>query len=160
MSELTVTRGLPACGKTTRARAWVAEDRARRARDNRDDLRDMLDDGQFVQGVTEARVLAARDALILALLAKGLDVICDDTNLPAGTAWDLKQLAAVFGAEFTVIDMTDVPLALCMARDADRAGPRRVGRSVIRGMQERYLDGQPYPLPVPGRDPRRPEAKR
>ena len=59
MTNLIITRGLPGCGKTTYARAWVAEDREHRARVNRDDIRAMLEDGQFVKGVTAPRVLAA-----------------------------------------------------------------------------------------------------
>ena len=44
MTALVITRGLPGSGKTTYARAWVAEDREHRARVNRDDIRQMLGD--------------------------------------------------------------------------------------------------------------------
>jgi tRNA uridine 5-carbamoylmethylation protein Kti12 len=146
---LLITRGLPASGKTTMARAWVTDDREHRARVNRDDLRSMLDHGEFVQGVTEPRVLAVRDAAILSLLRKGLGVICDDTNLPQRTACDLARLAKQAGADFHVIDLTHVPLEECLARDAARADKTPVGETVIRDMHARFLAGHPMPLPLP-----------
>src|SRR6202035_2221954 len=82
MVTLHLTRGLPASGKTTWAMSWVAQDRAGRARGHRDDLRKMLDDGVHVKGVTEQRVMAVRDAAIVRMLRNGIDVVCDDTNLP------------------------------------------------------------------------------
>ena len=149
MTHLLITRGLPGCGKTTYARAWVAEDREHRARVNRDDIRAMLDDGQFVKGVTEPRVLAARDAAILSLLSKGVDTICDDTNLPQRTARDLAKLAKRAGAELTVIDLTDVPLETCLNRNADRTDKNPVPETAIRDMHTRYLAGRSFPLPLP-----------
>lgn len=149
MSTLTITRGLPGSGKTTHARAWVAGDREHRARVNRDDIRQMLDHGEFVKGVTEPRILAARDALILGLLGRGLDVICDDTNLPQRTARDLARLAKRAKATFSVCDYTNVPLETCITRDAARADKTPVGEAVIRDMHLRYLNGREYPLPQP-----------
>ena len=149
MTHLRITRGLPGCGKTTYARAWVAEDREHRARVNRDDIRAMLDDGQFVKGVTEPRVLAARDAAILSLLSRGVDTICDDTNLPQRTARDLAKLAKRAGAELTVIDLTDVPLETCLKRNAGRTDKNPVPEDAIRDMRARYLAGRAFPLPLP-----------
>jgi predicted kinase len=149
MTILIITRGLPASGKTTHARQWVAGDRAHRARVNRDDLRTMLDDGQFERGVTEPRILAARDAAILGLLGKGLSVICDDTNLPQRTARDLAALARRAGADFAVYDYTHVPLETCLERNAARADKVPVPEDAIRDMHARYLAGRAYPLPLP-----------
>jgi predicted kinase len=150
MVTLHITRGLPGCGKTAYARQWVAAGREYRARVNRDDLRLMLDDGHFVKGVTEPRILAARDAAISSLLRKGLDVISDDTNLPQRTARDLARLATHAGAGFEVIDMTDVPLATCLERNAARSDKDPVPEGAIRDMHARFLAGRAYPLPVPG----------
>jgi predicted kinase len=149
MAQLLITRGLPGCGKTTWARAWVAADREHRARVNRDDLRTMLDDGQFVKGVTEPRILAARDAAILSLLSKGIDTISDDTNLPQRTARDLAKLARRAGAELEVIDLTGVPLGTCLERNAARTDKPPVPEAAIRDMHARYLAGRPHPLPLP-----------
>ncbi|MEV7008250.1 AAA family ATPase [Streptosporangium sp. NPDC051022] len=147
MSTLFATRGLPGCGKTYMASAWVAEDPDRRARVNRDDLRAMVHDSLHIKGITEPRIIAVRDASITALLRKGVDVVCDDTNLPQRVVRDLAKLAARAGAEFEVWDLTDRSLDECIARDAVRECS--VGEQVIRDMHTRYLKGHTYPLPMP-----------
>lgn len=147
MSSLTITRGLPGSGKTYWATAWVAEAPETRARVNRDDLRAMVHDGRHIKGVTEPRIIVARDAAISALLRKGVDVVCDDTNLAQRTARDLLKLATRAGAGFAVEDFTSTPLDLCIERDAKRDRP--VGEQVIRDMHTRYLRGRDLPLPHP-----------
>jgi predicted kinase len=147
MPTLHVTRGLPGSGKTHWAKAWVAEDPAARARVNRDDLRGMIHDGRFVKGVTEPQIVAARDAVILGLLRRGADAVSDDTNLPQRTVRDLARLARQAGAGLEVHDFTDVPLDLCIERDAAR--DRTVGEQVIRDMHARFLRGLTLPLPLP-----------
>lgn len=147
MTTLYITRGLPGSGKTYFAASWTAEDPAHRARVNRDDLRQMIDDGQYIHGVTEQRIVAARDATILALLRKGVDVICDDTNLKQRVVRDLANLARQAAADFEVIDFTHVPLELCIERDALR--DRQVGEQTIRDMHTRFLKGRREPLPLP-----------
>lgn len=151
MPTLTITRGLPASGKTTLARAWVKDDPAGRARVNRDDLRSMCHDGAFIRqdGATpgtERGIIAARDAAITTLLKRGVDVICDDTNLPHRVARDLRRLALLSGADFSVIDLTHVPLEECLRRDGLR--DKAVGEQVIRDMWERFVRNQPSPLPL------------
>jgi predicted kinase len=142
---LVVTRGLPGCGKTTRARAWVAADPAGRARVNRDDLRAMLHEGAFRGGDTEEQIVAVRNAAISTLLRHRVDVICDDTNLPRRSLRDLGALAARQGARVEVWDMTDVPVGVCLARDAAREHP--VGEAVIRDLAARFgmRDRDPSP---------------
>lgn len=144
--KLIITRGLPASGKTTLAREWVAEDPARRGRVNRDDLRAMVNDRTFIKGATEQLIIGCRDAAISALLREGVDVICDDTNLPSRTVRDLRKLAKKAGAEFEVVDLTDVDVATCIERDAQRE--RTVGEDVIRDQHMRFVNGKPHPLPV------------
>jgi predicted kinase len=147
MTVLVITRGLPGAGKTTRALAWVAEDRAGRARVNRDDLRAMLHDGVWRGSDTEGQVVAARDAVITALLRSGIDVVSDDTNLRTAAVRDLARLALACDAGFVVWDMTDVPLDVCIERDGGRE--RSVGERRIVEMHRRYLAGRGYPLPLP-----------
>ncbi len=151
MPTLIITRGLPASGKTTKARAWVAADPANRARVNRDDLRAMIHDGVWLGHDTEQQIIAVRDSTISTLLRHGLDVVCDDTNLPQRTARDLAALAGRNGAVLEVWDLTDVPVDECVARDAAR--DRTVGESVIRDLHARYLAGKRYPLPIPAAPP-------
>jgi predicted kinase len=147
MATLHITRGLPGSGKTYWAGQWTAEDTCGRVRVNRDDLRAMLDDGRWIKGVTEGRLLAARDATVLALLRRGVNVVCDDTNLPSYSVRLLAKLAQQAGAEFEVHDFTDTPLETCIARDAAR--DRTVGEDVIRDLHTRFIRGKTYPLPLP-----------
>ncbi|GAA1623830.1 hypothetical protein GCM10009733_020590 [Nonomuraea maheshkhaliensis] len=150
MSTLIYTRGLPASGKSTWAKAWVAQDVGGRVRVNKDDLRDMAHGGEFVKGATEQHINAIRDSIILELLRSGVDVVCDDTNLPERTGHHLHQLAAKVGASVQVKDFTHVPLGVCIQRDAAR--PRSVGEHVIRDMHRALLAKRPQPpRPVPRR---------
>jgi hypothetical protein len=66
---------------------------------------------------------------------------------------EFVELAYGSDAIFVVQDFTDVPLDVCIARDAARAGPEHVGEAIIRAMYARYLEDRPLPLSVPTIDP-------
>lgn len=137
MTMLVITRGLPASGKTTFAREWVAEDREHRVRVNRDDLRLMVDDGEFKHGITEKRILTARNFLVEHFLAAGYDVVVDDTNLPAYTVRDLTSIARRRRAPVQYHDLRQVPLETCLKRNAARAFP--IPEDDIRRMHNTYI---------------------
>ena len=139
MITLLVTRGLPASGKTTFARQWVAENMANRVRINRDDLRMMIYDGDYVPGVTESQIINARDFLILAMLRGGKNVICDDTNLPPRTMRGLHKLAMKVNATLKIHDLTNVSLEECLTRNAVRTDKPPVPEMAIRNMYAQYL---------------------
>ncbi|WP_329431316.1 AAA family ATPase (plasmid) [Streptosporangium sp. NBC_01495] len=141
MATLYITCGLPGSGKTTLADAWVGEAPARRARVNQGDLRAMLHNSVHLGPETAVHVRAARDVLITTLLAAGLDVICDDTNLMKSTINDLVALAAAEGARVEFHDLRNVPVEECIRRDAARARP--VGEAVIRSMDAQLLQEWP-----------------
>lgn len=138
--HLIATIGLPGCGKTTRAREFVAEDPGNRVRLNRDDYRDMMFGGFTGREDQENAVTAASAATLRALLADGFVVVCDDTNLRQRYRARLVSVAAECGAIFTTWDMTDVPLEECIARDYERGqrGGRFVGPDVITSMHEAW----------------------
>ncbi|WP_432986357.1 AAA family ATPase [Dactylosporangium sp. CA-233914] len=148
MTTLTITRGLPASGKTT----WAKQQR-HLVRVNRDDLRHMLHGGPVEdpqrRGRAEREVTAAHHAAVEGLLRAGSDVVCDDTNLRGRVVREFAELAARCGAHFTVRDFTDVPVEECVRRDALRTGTGHVGEDVIRSMHQRYLAGRTLPLPLP-----------
>lgn len=155
MPTLIITRGLPAAGKSTKARAWVAEDPQRRFRVNRDDLRAMAHDSVYIGQTatdpgTERAIQSARDSAITALLKRGVSVVCDDTNLVQRVARDLRRLAVLTGSDFEVWDLTDVPLETCLERNAARlADGGLVPQEAILDMHQRYLAGKPHSLPLP-----------
>lgn len=144
MPTLHITRGLPASGKSTWARQWVAEDPAHRAEVNRDHLRLMMHGG-FVNA--ETQITAARDGAVLALLQRGTSVVVSDTCLPQRHARGLAQLALKAGAEVEIVDLANVPLEVCIERDAAREA--KVGEERIRDMWDRFIRGRAYPLPLP-----------
>lgn len=152
MTQLIITRGLPASGKTTWARQWVARDEQRRARVNRDDLRFALF-GRYWP-VDEPVVTAAQRAAVKALLRRGTSVVVDDTNLRQKDAVRWAELALEMGADFESV-FIDTPLALCLERDRKRqaAGERYVGHDVIAEKHNRYLAGKTLAPVVPPEQP-------
>jgi predicted kinase len=138
MPILIITRGLPASGKTTYARNWVAQAPAHRARVNRDDLRMAMFGQPMLDHAGESAVSVAQQAQVRALLAAGRSVIVDDTNLRAKYARAWADLAAEAGAEFGAADFP-TPLEECLRRDAGRDAA--VGEDVIRRMYARHIAG-------------------
>ncbi len=146
MATLTITRGLPVSGKTT----WARTQR-KAVRVNRDELRRMLHGGWTGDGPQEVQVSVAQHAAVEALLRKGVDVICDDTNLRAKAVHELAELAAACGAAVELKDFTHVSLETCVERDAARMEGERVGEAVIRRMHEQYLAGRRRAVTLPER---------
>jgi predicted kinase len=149
MTKLLITRGLPASGKSTYARKWVLEDPTHRAEVNRDHLREMMHGGY---ANAEVSVTVAGHAAIRELLHQGVDVVCSDTNLPQRNARELASLARRAGADVEVIDLTNVPLETCLARNVVRIDKDPVPERVIRDMHRRYIASKQYPLPSPVED--------
>lgn len=148
MAMLTITRGLPGSGKTTWAKGTGV------TRVNRDDLRWMLHGKRTYTREAERQVTAAQRAAVEALLRAGVDVVVDDTNLPARYVREWIELAVRCSATVMVLDrFLVVPVEECVRRDAGRPDTDRVGESVIRDLHARYLAGQTLPLPVPDADP-------
>ena len=154
MPTLTITCGLPGCGKTTYARAWVAENPATRSRSNRDDLGILMHGGRFysltaLSKDTERAITNVQFAQIRTLLLMGRDVICDDTNLNPEVVDRLRNLAAWEGAGLELVDMRDVPLDTVLARNAQRGGTAAfVPEEVIRGIWDRYVADRDQPAEV------------
>lgn len=136
MTKLWMTKGLPASGKTTSARTLEL---LGVLRVNKDDLRSMLFENWKPQ--KEKVVLKARDAIIETALSSGRYVVVDDTNLVPKHEERLRQLAREHKAEFEIIDLTDVPLAVCLERNAQRTGKARVPDHVIRQMWVDHIRG-------------------
>jgi len=137
-------KGLPASGKTTWAKEQIAKaPKNSIKRVNKDDLRDMLDNGQWSKG-SEEQVLIIRDYIITCSLAGGKHVIVDDTNLVAKHEERLRELAKEYNATFKIQDFTGVSVEECIERDSKRDKP--VGFKVIQGMYDKFLAPK-TPLP-------------
>lgn len=146
MPTLTITRGLPASGKTTWAKKHAIDTGA--ARVNRDDLRRMMfGKAQGLSWEQEKSVTVASRTSARAILAEGRDVVADDMNLRPRYVREWANLAREVGAELVVHEMP-IDVETCRLRDRLRR-PRDVGDDVIRGLAEKYVRGGTY-LPVPG----------
>ena len=135
--RIVMTRGLPAAGKTTWARAEVARLNDEPVRISLDDLRNMFFDGRQ-SAPTEAFVVAARDALTKLALEHSRDVVIDATNLDPRLERGIRRIVDSHeGTSFDIADFTSVPLETCIRRDQLRQSP--VGESLIRDMYLRYI---------------------
>ena len=148
--KLIMTRGLPASGKSTWAKEQVIASGGRTKRVNKDDLRAMLDAGEWSKK-NEDHILKVRDKLIIHYMSNGYNVIVDDTNLAEKHEDTLRELAIGFQAMFEVKDFTDVPLRTCLDRDSAR--PNSVGAKVIKGMHRQFLKGKYKPYEAPAYNP-------
>src|SRR5690242_3129636 len=122
MRTLVIMRGLPASGKSTRARELVRNKGYKRL--NRDDLRAMIDDGKWSKHY-EKDIKTAELALAHFYLSINHGVIIDDTNLSPSTVEMWQNFAEANNASWTIEDLTDVPLDECIKRDQKR--PNYVG---------------------------------
>jgi predicted kinase len=138
--KIIMTVGLPASGKTTWAKEQVKKSQSRIKRVNKDELREMLDIGEWSRE-NEKFILAIRDDIIINALTKGYSIIIDDTNFSSKHEESLKRIASQLHAEFEINDsFLDVPLSVCIDRDSKREKP--VGNKVIVEMHNQYIKGR------------------
>lgn len=137
MKKLLMLKGLPASGKSTFAKELVKTQGYVRV--NKDDLRAMLHGSKHTKG-NEAQTLRIRDAVIADSLHNGRNVVVDDTNLNPIHEQVLRELAAQFGAQFSV-KFFDVSPAECIERDLKR--PVSVGSRVIMQQYNQWLRKAP-----------------
>jgi predicted kinase len=131
-----ITRGLQGSGKTTWAKSLIRKNPATYKRVNKDDLRDMLDAGQYSLD-NEEFILEIRNEIIRRALSRGKDVIVDDTNGNPAHLEAVIDIAKEFNARVKIKDFTKVPIEACIERDLAR--PRSVGQSVIRKTYKQYF---------------------
>ncbi|MGI0133724.1 MAG: AAA family ATPase [Candidatus Micrarchaeaceae archaeon] len=128
--------GLPGSGKSFWAKTQVEKHPDRYKRINRDDLRNMLDNGKWSQG-REKHIKLAELALAELYLSEGFHIIVDDCNLAESTKNRWKELASKLQVSVEVQDFTHVPLETCLERDRHRQN--YVGEQVIRKMYTDFL---------------------
>lgn len=163
MPRLHLPVGLPGSGKSTVSRALAARGAAHVELDAH--RRRVWPDCPPSWDPYAGRGLLVQEAFeaeIAGLLAAGRDVVADRTNLHPEGIRRLQLLAPQ--ARLTVHELSGVPLAVCIARDAARPVAVRVGELGIRLLWARWLAPQlPSPAPTvrpraPGRHSRPPGA--
>lgn len=135
MRTVIILRGLPACGKSTFARELLRKEAKRWKRINKDDLRNMLDDGSFDHD-REDFIRSVQDTLILKALRDGYDVVIDNTHLVPQTLRKLHRLLESVGNIKVLEKCFNVTVAECKKRNALREGKARVPDNVIDGMSK------------------------
>jgi predicted kinase len=134
MAKMTIMRGLPASGKSTKAKELLSVGNT--VRINKDLLRTMLHFDTFT-GRNEGHTRDAARKLADWYLTNGVNVIIDDTNLNEGTVQSWKDLAKIHDAKIEYVDCTDVSVEECIERDSQRE--KRVGKTVIQKMALQHL---------------------
>lgn len=133
-------RGLPASGKTTWSKEFIAKQPTGTwKRLNKDEMRAMIDAGKWSRG-NESTILEVRDLLVRKFLGEGTNVIVDDTNFSTSHEEKLREIAKEQGAEFEIKDF-DIELDKAIERDLKR--PNSVGERVIKRMYYQYVYSKP-----------------
>ncbi len=130
MAKLIMMKGLPASGKTTKAKEML-EEYGNFVRVNRDQLRPMLHGDARWSGKKEKLTVLTERILVANLLAADNSVIVDDTNLFQSHRDMWSNIAINSGAKFEVYDM-DADYETCVERDLAR--DNSVGIHVIGSM--------------------------
>lgn len=142
MPKIILTKGLPASGKSTWAKAWVKEDPVNRKRVCRDDLRLMFHDVRF-DSKLEQCITMTTFSLIKEFIEYGYSIVVDETNLnlkyKIEEAIDTQLENANAKEDYTIEwkDFTDVPMKTCIQRDKERA--HSVGSKVIKRMYYTHI---------------------
>ena len=138
MPTLTLTKGLPASGKTTWAKEQILKSNGKTKRVNKDDLRAMLDGGIWSKD-REIEIAKMERAIVLHLLQDGFNVIVDNTHIGGGHINYYRNFAkdSDLVSEFEIKEF-DTPIEICFARDEAR--PNSVGKSVIKRMDRIWKD--------------------
>lgn len=142
MLKITITKGLPASGKSSWAESEILKaPRNSIKRVNKDLLRKMLDASRWSKG-SEQFVLKMRDIIIAEALREGKHVIVDDTNFAPFHEERIREIAAEYTKETgrpVEVDVKFFDVSLDEAIERDLKRPNSVGEKVIKTMYNRYL---------------------
>ena len=144
---LFIFRGLPGCGKSTKAREMQAEHGGVIA--ERDAIRYAL--FHKWHGVDEDMVTKVQTGMVMEALRRGEHVFIPDMNLRNQYVTRFIKMANEHQEPYTVIDMTDVPLSTCLTRNADPDREREgktLDEDVIVDLHKRFVQGKGHPLPI------------
>lgn len=142
--KVIITKGLPASGKSSWARAYVL-DNPEFVIVEKDEIR--KDSRLFKGGVyvhkrgDEGTVIKERDRLIHKALSAGKNVISSDTNLVQKHISQITNIAKQYDAEIEVMSFLDIPIKELIERDEKREDS--VGEQVIRRMFHEQVKKMP-----------------
>jgi predicted kinase len=132
MLKITMTVGIPACGKSTWAKEEVKKEPEKITRINRDDLRSMMSNYHF-SDANEKLVTSAKTFMLQQALRYGRDIIIDETNLNRRNFDDICKIVREMNIDCMVMEKAFfVELDEAIARDSKREGHGKVGEDVVR----------------------------
>lgn len=144
--KLTITVGIPGSGKTHEAEFILhSEGRENVELVSRDDLRHLLFRSEgILTNPQEFRITKIQQEIVKNALRQGKHVVVHDMNLRERYRKGWAKLANEMGAEFAILDLTHVGLALCLARAQRRGmnGGRVVPQDVIRELHRKFIKNQ------------------
>ena len=136
MSKIILTQGIQGSGKTTWAKAWVAEDPEHRIRINNDDITSMWGQPFGTPGLYE-RLKNTRVYIICRAISEGLDIVIDNMNLSNSSLKEIQTITEDNDYIIEYKDFTKVPLEVCIERDSKRENP--IGEKIIRDTYNKYI---------------------
>lgn len=136
MNKIILTQGVQGSGKTTWAKAWVAEDPEHRIRINNDDITSMWGQPFGTPGLYE-RLKMFRQLMITRAIQDNLDIVVDNMNLSTSSLKEVQEIVKNFDYVIEYKDFTKVPLEVCIERDSKRPNP--IGEKIIRETYNKYI---------------------
>lgn len=136
MNKIILTQGIQGSGKTTWAKAWVAEDPEHRIRINNDDITSMWGQPFGTPGLYE-RLRMFRQLMITRAIQDNLDIVVDNMNLSTSSLKEVQEIVKNFDYVIEYKDFTNVPLEICIERDSKR--PNSIGEKIIRETYNKYI---------------------
>lgn len=136
MAKIIQLQGIPGSGKSTEARRIVRDDHTFK-RVNRDEIRGLVDAGDWRGDETEVHVVALEKIIADYFLTHGFNLVVDDTGLSETQKQTWIDMADYHNAELEVRAMSTT-LEECIKRDNKRANG--VGEAVIRDFWQRYME--------------------
>lgn len=142
MNKLIICRGIPASGKSTWAKNWVAEDPTHRARFNWDDARNMMGPYWVPERENSGILKDLRTTFLETAMRLSWDIVIDNMNLnPKELAYyrDLvKNHNNLNPNNQYKVETKDfyTPVDVCIERDSKRENP--IGEKVIRDIWRKY----------------------
>lgn len=128
MARITILRGLPGSGKSTKAKELM-EQSGNMLRVNKDLLREMLHFGKW-NGVNEGITREVEKLIAMYILTStNKTLVVDDTNLKQSDLDYWKNIAGMAGGVSTKLIELRTDIEECIANDAARPNP--VGRATI-----------------------------
>lgn len=136
MNKIILTQGIQGSGKTTWAKAWVAEDPEHRIRINNDDITSMWGQPFGTPGLYE-RLRNARLFMLALAMDFNLDIVIDNMNLSNSSLKEVQKLVEDTDYIIEYKDFTNVPLEVCIERDSKRENP--IGAEIITNTYNKYI---------------------